>query len=346
MSTFSKTRPPLLETTRPTADQTVLRVADLTTGFRRGGTTTEVVRGVSFDLRAGRTLVLLGESGCGKSVTARSLMRLTPERAVIGGSVQLGDEELLTLPLADVVRRRGKRIALVPQDPAGALSPLRKIGSQVSEVLRVHGIVGTRQERTGRTLELLDRVGIPDPQRVAGSYAHELSGGMRQRVAIAIAVACDPEVLIADEPTTALDVTVQAQILELFQDLQARLGMATLLVTHDVGVAERMADEIAVMYAGRIVESGLAETVLSAPRHPYTAALLRALPVPGVRRGELQPIPGQPSAPSERPAGCPFRTRCDFQHDACSEYEPPLFITDVATHAACDLMRPSQQAVG
>jgi oligopeptide/dipeptide ABC transporter ATP-binding protein len=169
---------------------------------------------------------------------------------------------------------------------------------------------------------------------------------MRQRVAIAIAIACDPEVLIADEPTTALDVTVQAQILDLFQDLQARLGMATLLVTHDVGVAERMADEIAVMYAGRIVESGLAETVLSAPRHPYTAALLRALPVPGVPRGELQPIPGQPSAPSARPAGCPFRQRCDFQHDACSDYEPPLFVTDVATQAACDLMRPSEQAVG
>ncbi|MCW2598409.1 MAG: transporter ATP-binding protein [Frankiales bacterium] len=328
---------------QPAVDKTVLRVADLTTGFRQDRSTVDVVRGVSFELKAGRTLVLLGESGCGKSVTARSVMRLHPDRAVISGSIALGDQELLTLSPRSMVQLRGQQIALVPQDPAGALSPLRKIGSQLSEVLRVHEVVSGRQARAERGLDLLSRVGISDPRRVAHAYAHELSGGMRQRVAIAIAIACDPAVLIADEPTTALDVTVQAQILDLFEDLQDRLGMATLLVTHDVGVAERMADEIAVMYAGRIVETGPAETVLGSPRHPYTAALLRALPAPGVARGELIPISGQPSAPAERPSGCPFRTRCSFVHDACSTYEPALLHTDVETYAACDLVHPQER---
>ncbi len=335
-----------VDTVRPAVDETVLRVSDLRTSFGDRTSTVEVVRGVSFELKAGRTLVLLGESGCGKSVTARSLMRLHSDRAVVSGSVALGDVEVLGLAPKAMVALRGKQVALVPQDPAGALSPLRRIGSQIAEVLEVHQVLSGRQARAERALDLLGRVGIPDPRRVAQAYAHELSGGMRQRVAIAIAIACDPAVLIADEPTTALDVTVQAQILDLFEDLQDRLGMATLLVTHDVGVAERMADEIAVMYAGRVVETGPAERVLATPRHPYTAALLHALPSPGIHRGQLLPIPGQPPAPADRPTGCPFRPRCGFVHDACSTHEPTLLHTDVETYAACDLIHPEERAVG
>jgi oligopeptide/dipeptide ABC transporter ATP-binding protein len=196
-------------------------------------------------------------------------------------------------------------------------------------------MVATRKEATERALELLGRVGIPDPRRIAKVYPHELSGGMRQRVAIAIAVACDPAVLVADEPTTALDVTVQAQILDLFQDLQERLGMALLLVTHDVGVAERMGDDVAVMYAGRIVEHGPADLVLTTPTHPYTAALLRALPTPSTARGALVPIPGQPPSPMDRPSGCPFRVRCHLATDDCAEAEPALIIGSAGIATAC-----------
>ncbi len=214
---------------------------------------------------------------------------------------------------------------------------MQRVGAQIAEVLRVHDVVSDRKAAREHALELLVRVGIPDPPRVARNFPHELSGGMRQRVAIAIAIACDPAVLVADEPTTALDVTVQAQILDLFEELIERLDMALLLVTHDVGVAERMADDVAVMYAGRIVEHGPAETVLRDPSHPYTAALLRALPQPGQRRGELEPIPGQPPSPSDRPSGCPFRTRCAHAVDVCAETEPALVPVGGGVLGACHL---------
>jgi oligopeptide/dipeptide ABC transporter ATP-binding protein len=331
----------------PTTSSAV-EVHDLTVSVRRGKSLIEIVRGVSFDLIPGRTLVILGESGSGKSVTARAIMRLAPETAVTSGTVRLINDDMLALSPKEAARRRGSSIALVPQDPAGALSPLRRIGSQIAEVLLVHKMVDSRKEATERALELLGRVGIPDPRRIAKVYPHELSGGMRQRVAIAIAVAGDPTVLVADEPTTALDVTVQAQILDLFQDLQERLGMALLLVTHDVGVAQRMGDEVAVMYAGRIVEHGPADLVLTAPTHPYTAALLRALPKPTTARGALVPIPGQPPSPTARPSGCPFRVRCQMATADCADVEPMLSLAPTGIATAClrsslDVM-PTQKA--
>ncbi len=315
------------------SDDVVLTVRGLESAFARDGRLVPIVRSVSFELRRGKTLVVLGESGSGKSVTAKSILRIAPG-ARVQGQVTSGAVELTELSDKDMRRRLGRHIGFVPQDPAGALSPLRRVGAQIGEVLRYHGMVGTRQEAANRAIELIARVGIPNPERVARAHGHELSGGMRQRVAIAIAVACEPAVIVADEPTTALDVTVQAQVLDLFEDLQQRIGMALLLVTHDVGVADRMADEVAVMYAGRIVEHGAVEAVLGAPAHPYTRALLRAVPRPGLERGTLERIPGQPPVPGQLPPGCSFAPRCGWAVPPCTQTEPELRPVG-GRHAAC-----------
>ena len=304
-------------------DDVVLTVRGLEAAFGRGERKVPIVRAVSFELRRAKTLVVLGESGSGKSVTAKAVLRIAPG-AQVKGQVTAGGVELTELPDKDMRRRLGRHIGFVPQDPAGALSPLRRVGAQISEVLRYHGMVDSRKEAADRAVELIARVGIPNPERVARAHGHELSGGMRQRVAIAIAVACEPTVIVADEPTTALDVTVQAQVLDLFEDLQQRIGMALLLVTHDVGVADRMADEVAVMYAGRIVEHGSVEAVLGTPAHPYTRALLRAVPRPGLERGTLERISGQPPVPGQLPPGCSFAPRCGFAVPACTQAEPDL----------------------
>jgi oligopeptide/dipeptide ABC transporter ATP-binding protein len=317
-----------------------LEVTDLRTTFVPRQRRIPVVRGVSFTLRRGESMMLLGESGSGKSVTARSIMQLYGKAAELGGSVRLNGKELIGRPEAELRSLRGSQLALVPQDPTGALDPLRKIGAQLTEVLAVHGVERGRSAARRRAEELLALVGIPDPRRVAHSYPHELSGGMRQRAVIAIAVSCDPQVLIADEPTTALDVTVQAQILELILELQQRLGTAVLMVTHDVGVAGDFGGRIGVMYAGRLVEEGPAREVLSAPRHPYTRGLLESLPTQGVERGALRSIVGSPPTVGAFPSGCAFAPRCPSARSSCVSDDPPLLLVDSDRSAACPVANP------
>jgi oligopeptide/dipeptide ABC transporter ATP-binding protein len=314
----------------------LLEVEDLTVDFAAGERVAHAVRGVGFEVEAGRTTVVLGESGSGKSVTARAVLRLLGSRAEVGGAVRLDGVSLLDLDEREMRSLRGRGIGLVPQDPTGALDPLRRVGSQVAEVLRAHGVGTTRAARRERAGELLAQAGIPDPARVARAYPHELSGGLRQRVAIAAAIACGPRLLIADEPTTALDMTVQARILELFGRLRRELDMAVLLVTHDVGVARLMGSTVVVMYAGRVVEEGPAERVLSRPAHPYTAALLGAQPRPGVPRGELPGLPGlPPSATAVIDDACALAPRCPHAEPGCSIRRPVLEPVSGGGSAAC-----------
>lgn len=326
--------------TRP-SEMRGLEVDGLTTELHTDRGRFSAVRGVSFSLPPGETLVMLGESGSGKSVTVRSILRLLPG-ARITGSVRLGGRELTHLSRSELSALRGSEIAMVPQDPATALDPLRRVGSQITEVLRVHGAAASRAAARGRGEELLDLVGIPEPRRVMKRFPHELSGGMRQRVAIALAVSCEPSVLVADEPTSALDVTVQAQILELFQRLQSSLRMSVLLITHDVGVAKEMGGWVGVMYAGRLVEVGPTPEVLERPRHPYTRSLLAAVPTSGTERGTLQVIGGRPPLPGELLPGCAFAPRCPSRQARCLEAVPELvaYSSDAPQHrTACVVLQ-------
>jgi oligopeptide/dipeptide ABC transporter ATP-binding protein len=316
-----------------------LLVEDLTVTFRRSGHAIEAVRGISFAVEPGKTLVLLGESGSGKSVSARAVLRLYSQAVAISGRLELGDLDLLSLPEKAMQDVRGRAIALVPQDASGTLDPLRRIGAQITEVLRRHGVVESRAAARQRAAELLAQVGISDPARMVRAYPHELSGGMRQRALIAIAIACSPQVLIADEPTTALDVTIQAQVLDLFASLQEQLGMGILLVTHDVGVARQIADRVAVMYAGRLVEDGPAARVLEQPGHPYSAGLLGAVPTRETPRGGLRAIPGQPPAAGEQlQTACAFAPRCAYALASCIENEPGLVEVGAGHRAACPVV--------
>jgi oligopeptide/dipeptide ABC transporter ATP-binding protein len=322
-----------------------LRLSDLRTTFSSRGLQVAAVRGVDLDLRPGEITVLLGESGSGKSVTAKSVMRLYGGYAAITGKAELEGRDLLTMSRSEILAVRGADVALVPQDPTAALDPLRRIGAQMIEVLRLHKAVPNKAAAKARSLELLDIVGIPDPPRVFRSFPHELSGGMRQRAVIAIAVSCDPKVLIADEPTTALDVTVQAQILDLFLSLVKRLQSAVLLVTHDVGVARQVGDRVGVMYAGRIVEYGPAAEVLDNPRHPYTRALLDSMPTPEVERGDLRSITGQPPVSGQLPSGCAFHPRCPSCFAPCPDVDPELMDAGPGRLAACHLLTASDVPV-
>ena len=299
----------------------VLDVEHLTAGFDVGGRFLPAVRDVGFHIDAGETLCLVGESGCGKSVAALSLIRLLqPPARVAGGSIRLRGRELTALPEREMQRVRGAEIGFVFQEPMTALNPVLTVGRQIEEVLRVHGRADHRTARQ-RAVDLLASVSVPDPARRADHYPHELSGGLRQRALIAIALACEPAVLIADEPTTALDVTVQAQILELLKDLRQRLGLAVLLITHDFGVVAQMSDRVAVMYAGRIVEHADVKTLFADPKHPYTRGLLASMPggPPGTR---LQAIAGSVPGAAALPAGCSFVTRCPQRFDPCTTAHP------------------------
>jgi oligopeptide transport system ATP-binding protein len=295
------------------------------------------VRGVSFDVEAGETRGLVGESGCGKSVTALSIMGLLPSSArIVAGSISLNGQELVSASKKELRAVRGRRVAMVFQDSMTSLNPLLTIGRQITETLEAH--LGMSRSRTrSRAVELLDEVGVPEPERRLAQYPHQLSGGLRQRVAVAVALAPNPAVLIADEPTTALDVTVQAQLLELLKREQRDRGMGLILITHDLGVVAGMADRLSVMYAGRIVEEGPTEAVFAKPRHPYTLALLRSVPRIDARpERRLVSIPGAPPPLAELPAGCPYRPRCPLAFERCEEEDPALVrVNDDERAVAC-----------
>ncbi len=314
----------------------LLEVDNLQTHFftRRG--ITKAVDGVSFTLRAGETLALVGESGSGKSITCLSLVRLVPEPAgrIVGGRVLLDGEDLLQKSRGQMRRVRGKQIAMVLQDPMTSLNPGLTIGTQLGEVVRLHqGLRGTSLR--GRVLEALTRLRIPGAAGRLRHYQHQLSGGMRQRVSSAIAMSCAPRLLIADEPTTSLDVTIQAQYLDLLKEVQQATGVAVILVTHDFGIVAANADRVAVMYAGRIVEIGSTLEVFDHPAHPYTRALLRCLPDVELKRERLVEIGGQPPDLTRLPAGCPFAPRCPERQPQCETEYPPAVSLDNGHVAHC-----------
>ena len=309
----------------------VLEVDDLSVTI--GGT--PVVRGLGYSVRKGEVLGLVGESGCGKSVSAAAVMGLLPPGARVTGSIRLHGRELVGLRERELAAVRGGAVSMVFQDPLSALTPVYRVGDQIAEAVRAHRKV-TKEQAAVRAVDLLDLVGIPDPARRALAFPHEFSGGMRQRVLIAMAIANDPDVIICDEPTTALDVTVQAQVLEVLKTAQRQTGAAIVLITHDLGVVAGFADRVLVMYAGRPVESGDVDDVFYRARMPYTTGLLGAVPrVDAAGRPAPAPIDGAPPTPGELPPGCPFAPRCPLRVEACDEREPPLFEVGPGHRAAC-----------
>ncbi|MEH2549815.1 peptide/nickel transport system ATP-binding protein [Bradyrhizobium sp. AZCC 2262] len=318
------------------APSAVLDVSELSVRFRTPGGLLTAVDRLSFRVGAGETLAIVGESGCGKSVTAMALLRLlrSPPALVEGNHVLFDGQDLLRLSERALRDIRGNQIAMIFQDPLSALNPVMTVGDQIVEALQRHTGLRRATART-RAVELLDLVRIPEPQRRADDYPHHFSGGMRQRAVIAIALAARPRVLIADEPTTALDVTVQAQILKLLVSLQREFGMALILISHDLGVVAETADRVLVMYAGRKVEERGVLDLFSHPRHPYTRALLRARPTPGAVREFLDEIPGIVPSLSAMPQGCAFAPRCAFANEACTGAPPPLLPSGDGGAVAC-----------
>ena len=304
----------------------LLEVKDLQTHFLTRGGVVRAVDGVSWDVEEGETVALVGESGCGKSVTALSIMRLVaaPAGRIVGGHIVFKGRDLLTLSEDEMRRVRGREIGMIFQEPMTSLNPVLTIGRQLTEGLEIH-LEMSGDEAKRRAAELLGTVGIPDPARRLSQYPHQFSGGMRQRMMIAMALACDPALVLADEPTTALDVTIQAQILELMKGLARRLGVAMLIITHNLGEVARYADRVNVMYAGRIIERGTARELYGQPRHPYTLGLLRSVPrLDEPRRARLAPIEGQPPDLTRLPPGCAFAPRCAFRVERCATEVPPL----------------------
>jgi oligopeptide/dipeptide ABC transporter ATP-binding protein len=317
---------------------TLLSVENLSIGFDSDDGFVPVVEEVDFVLATGRTLALVGESGCGKSLTALALLGLLPPFGRISsGTIRFDGQDLVQLNERSFARVRGNRISMIFQEPMSALNPVFNVGSQVAESLILHRGLSRRKARV-EAVALLATVGIPDPADRAASYPHQLSGGMRQRVLIAMALACEPDILIADEPTTALDVTIQAQIMDLMLELQERLGMAILFISHDFGVVSRMADEIAVMYGGRIVETAPSGELLGKPRHPYTQALLRTTPRIDASLERLPAIPGRVPTAAERPRGCCFHPRCTLAVERCRAESPVLRATTPGHAQACHVV--------
>jgi peptide/nickel transport system ATP-binding protein/oligopeptide transport system ATP-binding protein len=317
-------------------EKPLLSIEGLRTVFGSDAAPVPAVDGVTLSVARGRTLGIVGESGCGKSMLSLSVMRLVPPPGrTVTGAVIFDGQDLLTLPMSDMRAIRGARIAMIFQEPMTSLNPVFTVGAQITEAMRAHDRTASNAALRTRAIEALARVRIPSPARRFDEYPHQLSGGMRQRVMIAMALACAPDVLIADEPTTALDVTVQAEILELLRTLQQETGMAIILITHDLGVVAQMADEVAVMYAGRVVERAPGAAIFDDPQHPYTLGLLGSIPRIEETRDRLLAIEGAVPAPFALPAGCRFHPRCVFADPACTQQDPALRNVADKHMAAC-----------
>ena len=322
----------------------LLRVRDLRTYFYTENGVARAVDGVSFEIGAGETVGLVGESGCGKSVTALSLLRLVrpPGRIEPGSELIFDGQNLATLDEKAMRAVRGARVSMVFQEPMTALNPVFTVGDQIAEVVRVHK-AGTKREAWDRAVKMLETVGIPSPAQRAHEYPHQLSGGMRQRVVIAMALVMNPALVIADEPTTALDVTIQAQILELLRDLQQSFGTSILLITHDLGVVAETVSRVIVMYGGEIVEEAPVKELFAQPHHPYTEGLLNAMPRVGQEKERLATIPGTVPPPTNWPAGCRFHDRCPYSWDRCVTEHPPLYQIGVGHVSRCHLADEPQR---
>ena len=322
--------------TANTSEAPVLKVENLRTYFRTRWGEVKAVDGVSFELRKGETLGIVGESGSGKSVTMLSMMRLIPipPGRIVEGTITLDGEDLLQLSESEMSKVRGSKIALIIQDPMTSLNPVFTIGNQVTEAIRIHQDIPKRSVME-KALEVLRKVNIPAAESRIRDYPHQLSGGMRQRVVGAIGISCQPLVLIADEPTTSLDVTIQAQYLKLLRDLQQESGMSLIFITHDFGIVAKMCDRVAVMYAGKIVEVGTVRDIFNKPSHPYTEALLASVPKMEEDVDRLYAIEGQPPLLHDLPVGCSFADRCPYVMDRCREEYPPEFPVDEGHYSAC-----------
>ena len=315
----------------------LLEVQNLRTYFRTDAGEARAVDGVSFSVNPGEVLGIVGESGSGKSVTSLSIMRLIaepPGRILEDSVIRFKGEDLLAMPQKRMRAVRGNDIAMIFQEPMTSLNPVFRVGEQIAEALRLHRGMKKKAARE-RAIEMLRLVGLPDPEERVDLYPHQLSGGQRQRVMIAIALSCEPDLLIADEPTTALDVTIQAQILDLLAQLRERLGMAMILITHDLGVVREVCDRVVVMYAGQVVEEGSVEEIFNAPRHPYTEGLLRSIPRLGRRAERLATIPGVVPNPTSWPIACRFHTRCPYGWNLCVDEAPALFAAGPGQHSRC-----------
>jgi peptide/nickel transport system ATP-binding protein len=295
----------------------LLTVADLTISFQTPRGVAEAVSGSSFTIAAGERVGMVGESGSGKSLTGLSLLGLTPPAAHVTGSIELDGQQILGLSRKELRRLRGQQVSMIFQEPMTALDPVFTVGQQISATFRAHHGV-SRAEARERSIDLLAEVGIPEPKRRFREYPHQLSGGMRQRAMIAMALVCEPRLLVADEPTTALDVTIQAQVLDLIVKLSEERGTAVLLITHDIGVVAETCERVLTMYAGQIIEQCTIDQALESPQHPYTSGLLSAIPRPGVRAEDLRSIPGRVPQPVDFPAGCRFAPRCPYAEEACT----------------------------